>query len=295
MNRWIYLFVLMLLVLIQARPVIAQVELRQDGFVEDNEMENALKWAWKGKFYPYIETTMGKSQLSQEKFVAPMPEESLIELKLGYSQLRAYEKMVWELDERFIFGSYLADNMFSCADLQSGNFSAKITRFGFGNRLGYGYHLDPSVIILYNQNGLNWSELRTERPDSLVLSDHDILDRYEGTYRFGMNAEGGIQFEFLKSLSLTASYEFAVIYPRLVFWPWLGSHILYQMGLGIVSSFTDDIIQSSPAAGPIFYFLLKNGISYAYYQGVKDKMNWPFNSETPLMLETMKIGLSFTF
>ncbi len=122
-----------------------------------------------------------------------------------------------------------------------------------------------------------------------------IIERYEGTYRFGMNTEGGIRLEFVKSLSLTGSYDISVIYPRHVFWPWLGSYAILNIAMGMVSSFTDDIIRSSPAAGPIFYFLLKNGIAFAYYQGVKDKMNWPFNSETPMMTETFKIGLSYTF
>jgi len=295
MIRWIYLIVFINSVFIQAGSLLAQPEFRPGSLAEDKTFENAMEWAWKGKFYPFIEASVGKSWLSHEKFTAPMPEESLLELKLGYSQFRAYEKMVWELDERFVFASHLADNIFSSINLQGGNFLAKVTRFGFGNRLGYGYHFEPFAIILYNQNALNWSKLRTERPDSLVLSDQAVLNRYEGTYRLSMNAEGGIRLVLLESLSLTASYEFSVIYPRVVFWPWLGSHVLYQAGMGIVSTFTDDIIQSSPLAGPVFYFLLKNALSYAYYQGVKNKMNWPFNSETPLMIEAVKVGFSCTF
>jgi hypothetical protein len=122
-----------------------------------------------------------------------------------------------------------------------------------------------------------------------------ILERYEGTYRFGMNTEGGIRLSFSKLLALTASYEVAVVYPRHVFWPWLGSYAILNIATGLVSGFSDDIMRSSPAAGPIVYFLLKNGIAFAYYQGVKDKMNWPFTSETPMMLNTFKLGLSFTF
>jgi hypothetical protein len=295
MSRWVYLIFITILVFIQAGSLPAQSEFRLDRLAEDTTFKNAMEWAWKGKFNPFIEASIGIAQFSQEKFAATMPEESLLEFKLGYSQYRAYEKMVWELDERFIFASHLADNIFSSMNLQGGTFFAKVTRFGFGNRLGYGYHFEPFTIILYNQNGLNWSELRTERPHSLVLTDQAILDRYEGTYRLSINAEGGIGLVLFKSFSLMASYEISVIYPRVIFWPWLGSHVLYQAGMGIVSTFTDDIIQSSPLAGPVFYFLLKNAISYAYYQGVKNKMNWPFNSETPLMIEAVKVGFSYTF
>ena len=100
-----------------------------------------------------------------------------------------------------------------------------------------------------------------------------------------MNAEGGARLVVSNAFSLTVSYETAVIYPRVVFWEWVGSHIIYQIGLGMISTFTDDIISSSPAAGPIFYFILKNGLSFA----------WPFNSETPMMLSTFKLNLSYTF
>jgi hypothetical protein len=75
----------------------------------------------------------------------------------------------------------------------------------------------------------------------------------------------------------------------------LGSYALLQIGLGAVSNFTDDIIESSPLAGPVFYFLLRNGLSYAYYQGVSNRMNWPFSSETPMMIATYKFGISYTF
>jgi hypothetical protein len=257
--------------------------------------EDVIDWAWPGKFYPFIETSMGLSQLIQNKFEGQMPEESLVELKLGYSQLKEYEKPIWELDERFIYGSYLSDDIISLKNLESGDFSARTTRFGFGNRLGYGYLLKPLVLILYNQNGLNWTQLKTSDYRSLTTEDMSILERYEDVYRFGMNTEGGIRLKFIKSLSFTTSYEIAVVYPRHVFWPWLGSYAILNITMGVVSSFTDDIARSSPVAGPIFYFLLKNGIALAYYQGVKNKMNWPFNSETPMMIETFKIGLSYTF
>jgi hypothetical protein len=75
----------------------------------------------------------------------------------------------------------------------------------------------------------------------------------------------------------------------------LGSYTIIQIGMGMISAFGDDIVQASPTFGPIFYFLLKNGLAYGFYQGVKEKMNWPFNSETPLTIETYRIGLSFTF
>jgi len=290
-----YVMLIIIILSIPAGISYAQFQAGTQNMVENDELERVKDWIWKGKFYPFIEVSVGKSALSRENFEGRLPEESVIELKLGYSQLRAYKDFIWELDERFVCGSYLADDLFTAMSLDSGDFATTLPRFGFGNRLGYGYEMGSFVLILYNLNGFNWSQIRTERSEQLSETDNSILDRYERTFRFGMNAEGGVRLVVSKAFSLTVSYETAAIYPRVVFWEWVGSHIVYQIGLGMISSFTDDIISSSPAAGPIFSFILKNGLSYAYYQGVKNKMNWPFNSETPMMLSTFKFNLSYTF
>jgi hypothetical protein len=178
---------------------------------------------------------------------------------------------------------------------QAGDFKATITRFGFGNRLGYGYKLGPIELLPFFQSSLLWTKIKSDTVNSLSQNDKDILARYENVFRFGMQTEGGIQIQLLESIGLVSSYEFAVIYPRHLFMEWLGSYIIIQAGLGMVSAFAEDIMKSSPVFGPIFYFVLKNGLAYAFYQGVKEKMNWPFNSETPMTMENIKLGISITF
>ena len=71
--------------------------------------------------------------------------------------------------------------------------------------------------------------------------------------------------------------------------------MIMQGGMNIVSVFADDIVKSSPVLGPILYFVLRNGIAYAFYTGLQDRMNWPFESETPLTMETIKLGASLKF
>jgi hypothetical protein len=261
----------------------------------DTQVDEVIDWAWKGKFYPYIEVTAGLTQLNQEKFEGTLPEESLAEIKLGYSQIQQYEKIIWELDQRFVLGSYMDEDIAGFTNPELGDFKGDISRFGFGNRLGYGYHLGPIELLPYFQSGLVWTRIRTDTLNDLSQHDKDILARYENVYRFGMHTEGGIQVQLLQSIALIGSYELAVIYPRHIFWPWLGSYIIIQSGFGMVSTFADDIMKSSPLFGPIIYFALKNGLAYAFYQGVKEKMNWPFNSETPMTMENIKIGVSVTF
>ncbi len=47
--------------------------------------------------------------------------------------------------------------------------------------------------------------------------------------------------------------------------------------------------------GPIMYFVLKNAVQYVFYYALKVNMHWPFESETPLKHESLKIGVSITF
>jgi hypothetical protein len=261
----------------------------------DTPAEEVIDWAWKGKFYPYIEVTAGLAQLKHFKFEGVLPENGLAEIKLGYSQVQQYEKIIWELDQRFTFGTYMDEEVANFTNPSTGDFKAKMTRFGFGNRLGYGYHLGPIELLPYFQSGLVWTKINSDTVNRLSQNDKDILARYENVFRFGLTTEGGVQLQLLNSIAFIASYELSAIYPRHVFWPWLGSYIIIQSGLGMVSTFADDIMKSSPLFGPIIYFVLKNGLAYAFYQGVKEKMNWPFESETPMTMENIKVGISVTF
>jgi hypothetical protein len=54
-------------------------------------------------------------------------------------------------------------------------------------------------------------------------------------------------------------------------------------------------VDVSPAAAPIVNFVLKNGLSYGMYQLRKEKMNYPFESEAPILNDTFKIGVTFIF
>jgi hypothetical protein len=198
------------------------------------------------------------------------------------------------MDERYLFGSVLSLD-YNYIDDDPPGVSSEGGRFGFGNRLGFGYDLGPLELLPYNQIQYNWTKFNPVDSTGISVEDGKILDRYAGAFRFGHSGEAGVKLQIAKSLGLVVGYEFAVIYPRHIFWPWLGSHIIQSTALGMVSVFSEDIVNSSPIFGPVMYFLLKNGVMYAFYQGYKEKMNWPFDSETPITIDTFKIGASLTF
>jgi hypothetical protein len=274
--------------------IILLISMANESIAQRGQKRSFFGWALKGDFRPFVEALYGIGEPKHNTFTNTFSKFGHVEARVGYSEIKKYRKAIWELDERFIFGNYLSSDA-DFLDDKSGNIKSEAYRFGFGSRLGYGYMLGPITLIPYHQNQFIWTKLMTTRPEDISEEDNDILDRYEGTYRFGVSTEGGAKLELFKSISVVASYELGVVYPRHIFWPWLGSYVIMQTGLGMVSVFAEDIVKSSQVFGPIMYFLLKNGISYAFYKGLQDRMNWPFDSETPLTMETFKLGVSIKF
>ena len=45
---------------------------------DGNQVDEVIDWAWKGKFYPYVEVTAGLAQLKHEKFEGKLPEVGLV-------------------------------------------------------------------------------------------------------------------------------------------------------------------------------------------------------------------------
>ncbi len=260
----------------------------------DDGFYDYVDWAWEGNFKPFLEANVGIVRPMHQKFSLDFSDMGMAEAKIGYSEVEKYKSFVKSLDDRYLFGGYASQDLGDW-DAQPDSVTTKYTRFGFGNRLGYGYKIGPFDLLIYNQNAFVWTNLEFGRPSDLSQDDIDILNRYEGSYRFGQLAEGGLKFRAFKSLSVIGGYELAVVFPRHVFWEWAGSAMLQYSLSGAITTFAEEIVNSSPLLGPLFYFVLKNGLSYAFYVAMKDDMNWPFNSETPLTMETLKLGAAITF
>jgi hypothetical protein len=155
----------------------------------------------------------------------------------------------------------------------------------------------------YHQKAFVWTRVDFTDVSSnsdvtnIVLSDNDkeILKRYDESFRFGGLSDGGLRLEFGGLVALSGSYEATVVFPRHLFWKWALSYVIEGLGYLSIDYFVEEIMDSSPAAGPIVNFLLKNGLSYAFYALQREDMNWPFSTESPLTYETIKIGLTFSF
>lgn len=264
---------------------------------------------WDDFHRPMIEFNYGFGEPKHKNFSADFAKTGLLELKLGYSNIyEEYGDYIVELKDKYFFGSKLANQLHSDEAL-SGEVTSELFRFGFGRREGFGYAFGAAAIIPYTQGAIVWSKLNKVSPDyekfitdpasSFIdldkKKDVEIINRYLGDFRFGTLAEGGVRFEVAGIIALNAGYEAAVIFPRHKVWKHLGSLALEGMGYWALDKFTKEIMDRVPAAGPIMNFILKNGFAYGFYLLKKDKMNWPFDTETPLTYETFKVGVTLTF
>lgn len=244
---------------------------------------------------PIVEFSYGYNTPKQSKFEGEFAKIGAAEIKLGFSLVEPYRKVFLELDEDFLIVSYSSKDVTDFDNNSADKVYTDYLRFGCGSRTGYGYDLAPVSILPYHHTQCSFTRVKSERPESLSKEDSDILDRYEGSYRFGTTTEGGVKFLISNSVGLTASYEAALINPRIVFWPWLGGIIVQNVIVELVGYFGKEIMSTGHWMGPLMWAVLRNGAAYGVYLGMKEKQFWPFNSETPLTHETFKLSLSITF
>ena len=249
---------------------------------------------WMGHRKPMIDLSYGFGPVKQKLFQGTLSDVSLIDVKLGYFRSKPESETPPGLDDKFVTFTYSASDLFN-RSFDPTEVGSTMIRFGIGTRGGYALDFGSSYLYPYHQTSLLWTKVTTNRPPGLSGPDTDILDRYEGTFRFGGSTEGGIAVGIGDVVSLRLGYEATVIYPRYVFWPWLGSYGLATIGMGALTHFARKIVEASPTLGPFIYALLRTGLAYGYYLTVRDDQYWPFSSETPLTTEAFKFGVTFTF
>lgn len=180
----------------------------------------------------------------------------------------------------------------------SGEVTTDTWRLGFAWERGYGYEMDDTdvgrLIVLYSSEGINWSRVNfTVAP--LLPADSALASLYDDVFRFGTKMEAGLKVKLVPLVVLDAGFERGIVFPRHLFVKWLGSTILEGIAQSLIDRFVGRIMESSPAAAPIVAFVLKNGFAYSVYQLRREKMNYPFESDAPLLNNTFKFGLTLTF
>jgi hypothetical protein len=246
---------------------------------------------------PFIELNNGTSKLSLDGFGSKFSNAGLIELKLGsVTQYKSrYSKSVLKYFNSYVFINKVSSSL-DYSTKTAGTLPFDMWRFGAGKKEGYGVKIGSMSITPYTSSSLVWSYLDMRNfPDATLIDDNYALAKFNKSTRFGTQGEGGLIFNILPMVSFEAKYERSAIFPRTLFWKYLGSAIIEEGGMQMVDHFVTRVLKNEPLAGVIVNFVLKNAYSYGIYELRKSKMNWPFATDAPLMHETFKFGVSFTF
>jgi hypothetical protein len=244
---------------------------------------------------PTVDLRYGISGINLKQFSGKFADPNLLELKLGYTDEKNYKfkENIVDYDFKYLYLSNISTDIGNVTSASS-ELENTTWRFGLGKASGYGYKIGSGAVIPYYSYDLSWSKLDLKN-QLIPVEDKDMLDNFNGTFRFGTSTEGGVKIKVIPMLTFDASYERAIIFPKHLFWKWAGSVAIESIGQFLVDDFVSEIMHSSPYAGPVMSFILKNALSYGIYELRQDKMNWPFKSAVPLAYDQFKFGFTVNF
>ncbi|TAL70055.1 MAG: hypothetical protein EPN82_05435 [Bacteroidetes bacterium] len=250
--------------------------------------------------YPTIELDygMGIPRFKNDYIDKNFTDISVAELKLGFTKKRVdlYNQFAMSYKfTYFLIGTITSD--WTSEDKIGDNLNSNVWRLGLGMSRGYGYNIsEGTYFVLFNSGNIFWSKVEFKDKDAATSITKDILKTYDnGNFRFCQSYESGFKFQMFYPLSIGASYEKIIVYPRLMTWYWLGSQILTGIGQSTIEYFTHKVAKASPGAGSIVHFILINAYNYGAYELRKKYMNWPYQTASPLMYDNWKVGLTFAF
>ena len=260
------------------------------------EWEEFDEWSGWGSKKPTISLNYGFSDISRTDVEAPFADNNLIELKLGYTHKKITKYADYIEKRNFNYGflnrnaSKLAGSSGTASDIETNNW-----QFGVGWSGGYGYKMGGEASVTpYYTSSLTWTNLDFAG-DSLSPNDERIKELYDETFRFGTSSEAGVRIQATSLIALEAGYERSIVFERHLFWKWAGSGIIEIAAQGALDVFIKEVFKSSPAAGPIVFFVLKSALGYGIYELRQEKMNWPFPSAQPIAMDNFKFGVTLTF
>ena len=241
-----------------------------------------------------VDLTYGFGKPNQYNFNSGFAQVGNLELKLGRSELDVFSKTNVELNENYLFFSMINSD-FALSSAAEDEITTDAYRFGIGKTDGFGYYSSSVSFIPYVSQSFTWTMLNGYS-DSLKYrnnyNDSDILNRYEGSFRFGDRALYGFKFGILSSVQINLNYETAIVFPRHLFLKWAGSFIIMQAGYSALSYGAGKWVDDKPILGPIVNTLARAGYLYVFYLLRKKDMNWPFTTEAPLRYEVFNFGVS---
>lgn len=261
----------------------------------DWEFDEFDEWNNNWEKQPTISLQYGFSGLSLHNISTELNNPSLAEIQLGHTKSKSVTDADYLLRYyyHYLFISLISTDLTN-QDTDDKKIDSKTWRFGFARSGGYGYKAGNAAIIPYYTYSLDWSRVNFKMAE-VDSADQRLMKRFDESFRFGTSNEGGIRMVVATLISFEASYQRSIVFERHLFWKWASSAIIEIASQGLLDTFIKEILDSSPAAGPIVYFILKNALGYGLYELRQTKMNWPFAGAAPLAFDSFRFGITFTF
>ncbi|MEN6296202.1 MAG: hypothetical protein ABFD61_08770 [Chloroherpetonaceae bacterium] len=248
---------------------------------------------------PFISLYVGPMDLENKSIKYDFDRSADIQLLLGYSNRKQYRNTsLIRTDNTFLSIKNISNNWINLKD-NDNPISSKTWSIGYNQSKDYGWNFDKNFKInLTHNEGIIWSfmNFNTKSLDPLDTINYPAkLIPLNNKMKFGENFSAGMEIELFNHVSLLGGYERMDVFPAHIFWQWVVGDIIEDISQSMVDSFVKRVRGYSPWATPIVNFVLKNGLSYGLYELRRSKMNWPFNSASPYVFETFKVGMSYKF
>ncbi|MCX6148489.1 MAG: hypothetical protein NTW25_14745 [Candidatus Kapabacteria bacterium] len=247
---------------------------------------------------PMIEVLYGSSKASYdhdspEVNSANMSNLNTMELRLGdisFSKYSSKDTSLIKTSNKYLFFKSFAGLQVDLKDTLKQ--TAEGIGFGWNKSEGYGYKIGGNGFIsLYHGDGHYWSYLDIKNANS----NNKLDDFGKNELRYGKQFQSGIMISPLSNLNISLEYQRSMVYPRHLFWYELGSGAVEVIAEGALSIFTNKIKKSSPELYPIVKLIFDTSLSYGFYELRKKDMNWPINTASPLLIDSYKVGISYSF
>jgi hypothetical protein len=249
---------------------------------------------WRGVSRWYVEFDYGSGTINHLSSTSPFANPGLLELRAGLRDLKMVRRGILDSEEKFVGGKWYSPD-FSAFKNASQTVRLNMFGFGLGSRTAYGYEWGSALFFPYHQYAFTFTKVQPAYSSSVPDVDRALMDRYKGPFRVGISFEGGFRFHVSGVLSFQTGVEGSVVYPRFVFPKWAGSYVVGAFAFILSSQATESILSSSPLLAPVFSFFVRNAISYLFYQAIRRNSFWPFRSEPPLSIATLKAGFAIRF
>lgn len=247
---------------------------------------------------PTISVFGGTTSFAMKDLSAPIENALALGVELGFRRDKNHEHpSVMSSHWESAYLSYHKGGDVAAATPQIITDPINAFRFGIASRNGYGYKFGSGlegITFLHGSSGLSWTVLNVA-DDSLARATNQPLADFGSDVRFGEAWIPSIEVRVAEPVSFHVQYAWNQVYPRHMFWYWLGSGTTEAIADGLVVYFVQEVAKSSPIATPIMYFLLRNGVSAAFKALRMNRMNWPFNTDAPLNMHTFSIGATILF